>query len=401
MKVLMLSDLYPPVVGGGERHVQSLSRELAKRGHEVSVCTIGHQSLPKYEEEDGVKVYRLEGIFQRIPFLFRDATRRWHPPTSDWLVTKKLEQILFEHKPDIIHAHGRIVYSMFPLKNKLDIPLVVTLHGYWAFCLTAALMKGNVVCNSPLTKDCISCGRESYGVAKCLAVYLGTRLNRSKLKLVDKFIAVSYFVKEVHLKYLELRDKDIVVIPNFFAPEVNVETIGAISLPQDYILFVGALIPVKGINVLIEAYEKLHTKTKLVLIGTSHPHYHYRGTENILIMENVPRHVVIQAYKNCRFAIFPSIFPEPFGTVVLEAMSHKKAVITPSIGGFIDMVADGETGILVPPNDAEALSNAIRYLLENPQIAQDLGQKGYEHWKQNFTAEAVVPRIAELYQSMV
>lgn len=68
MKVLMLADLYPPTMGGGERHVQALSRELAKGGHRVNVCTIGHPSLPRYEEENGVKVYRLEGVFQNVPY---------------------------------------------------------------------------------------------------------------------------------------------------------------------------------------------------------------------------------------------------------------------------------------------------------------------------------------------
>jgi glycosyltransferase involved in cell wall biosynthesis len=197
MKVLMLSDLFAPVIGGGQRHVQLLSRELAERGHEVVVCTIGHPSLPKYEEEEGVKVYRLKGLFQRMPFLFRDPTRQWHPPTPDWLVNKEIKRLLFNEKPDIVHVHGRILYSMLPLKNKYDIPLVVTLHAYWAICPTSNLRRGNVLCDRPLSKDCISCSRGSYGVAKCLAVYLATKLNMSKLKLVDKFIAVKMSTQNI------------------------------------------------------------------------------------------------------------------------------------------------------------------------------------------------------------
>jgi glycosyltransferase involved in cell wall biosynthesis len=82
-------------------------------------------------------------------------------------------------------------------------------------------------------------------------------------------------------------------------------------------------------------------------------------------------------------------------------MSHKKAIIVSEVGGFTDIVVNGETGILVPPNDADALSKAINYLLENPKVAADMGQKGFERWKQIFTPDVVLPKIEELYGSLV
>lgn len=62
MKIVMLSDLYPPFSGGIEMHVQSLSRELSERGHRVTVYTIGRRDLPRYEDEGGVKIHRLAGF---------------------------------------------------------------------------------------------------------------------------------------------------------------------------------------------------------------------------------------------------------------------------------------------------------------------------------------------------
>ena len=400
MKVLMLADLYSPVTGGAERHIQSLSRELARRGHEIRVCTIGHPSLPRYEEEDGVKLYRLEGLFSKLPFLFKDQMKRRHPPTADWLVTKKLESILVDEKPDIVHAHGRILYSMLPLRKKIDTPLVLTLHGYWAICPTASLMSGDIICDSALTGSCVLCARQSYGLAKSLFVYLGTRINRTELKLVDKFIAVSSFVREIHARYLGLDGKDIVVIPNFYAADAIARTGNHGNLPQDFILFVGELIPTKGVNVLIEAYRKLDTRTKLVLIGSKHPGFHYDSTENIMVIENAPYDLVKEAYQNCRFAIFPSAWHEPCATVTFEAMSYRKAVITSNMGGFSDIVVDGETGILVPPNDSEALAGAIESLLQTPEVAEEMGRRGYERWKLNYSPEVVVPQIEQLYNSL-
>lgn len=396
----MLSDLFPPIVGGRERHVQSLSRALARNGHKITVCTIGHQGLPSYEQEYDIKIHRVEGLFQKMPFLFKDPARRLHPPTSDWLLTKKLREILVEEKPDVVHVHGRILYSLLPLKKKFHIRSVVTLHSYEVICPTSGLMNGTVICDKPFTSNCIACGRQSYGMAKSLAAYVGTKVNKKKLKAVDKFIAVSSFVRRVHLKHLGLNNDNIVVISNFYAPEASQEVKTANKLPEDFILFVGALMPIKGVDILIDAYQKLGTRTKLVLIGAKHPAHHYEGTENILVLQNAPYGVVMEAYRNCRFAVFPSIWPDPCPTVAFEAMSHKKAIIASRAGGFTDIVADGETGILVPPHDAQALYQAMNYLLANPKVAEEMGQKGYERWEQNFTPEVVVPQIEELYESL-
>jgi len=165
-------------------------------------------------------------------------------------------------------------------------------------------------------------------------------------------------------------------------------------------LFVGALVPGKGINVLSEAFQKLDTKTKLVLIGGKHPDYQYRSTKDILVIEDAPHDVVMQAMSRCRFAVFPSIWPEPFGTVAIEAMSQKKAVIACDVGGLKSVVVDKQTGILVPPKDADKLTEAISYLQQSPDTASEMGQRGYERWRKNYTSEAVIPRIIDVYQSL-
>lgn len=401
MKLLMVSDSYPPSIGGLGRHVHLLSRELASRGHEVIVFTVGYSDLPQFEEEDKVKVYRLSGFFQRIPFLYKDIASKKSPPTQDWLISKELRRTIKQDKPDIVHTHGWILYSMLPLKDGLKIPLVTTLHDYGFICPKTSLLKQSAVCDEPFTTKCLACGRDQYGVAKSFFTYLAIKLNRGRLKSVNKFIAVSPFVKNVHSKYLGLSDKDIVVLPNFYAPEVSGETTGASNFPEDFILFVGALIPVKGINVLIKAYQKLNTKTKLVLIGARHPDYHYESTENILVIENAPQSIVAEAYRGCRFVILPSIWPDPCPTVAFEAMSRKNAIIASRIGGFTDIVVDAKTGTLVSPNDAEGLSEAMRHLLENPEAAEKMGQKGYQRFIKNYTPNVTVPRIEHVYESLI
>ena len=402
MKIMMLSNFYPPIVGGMGKYVQSLSRELVRRGHEVIVCTTAQQDLPQYEEEDGVQILRIQGFFQRIPFLFKDPAKRYHPPTYDRSIAKQLRRAIKEQRPTIIHAHGWMLYSILPWGRDFNIPLLVTLLDCEFICPKQSLVRNtNSLCDEPFTKKCISCGRDSYAVVKALAAYYGVRTNKKKLQLVDKFIAISSFTKQINTKHLGLNENDVAMIPVFYDPDIEKHWEEPVDLPRDFILFVGALAPYKGVNVLIEAFQKMDTKTKLVLIGATHPDYHYRSTENITVIENAPRNVVMQAMSRCRFAVFPSIWAEGFGIVAIEAMSQGKAVIASDIGGLKDVVVDQKTGILVPPNDSNKLADAISHLLENQETVSEMGTRGYERFMQHYTPDAVVPRVIEVYESMI
>ena len=400
MKIMMLSDLYAPFQGGIESYVESLSNQLGKRGHEVVVCTVGRRDLPHYEKKNGVSIYRMEGLFQKIPFVFKDPARRWHPPARDWLISKSLAQIMDIERPDIIHAHGWMVYSVLPLRKGFKIPLVYTIHDYRLFCPKMLLLRGDTVCDRPSLAACIPCIRSDYGLPRALASYYGVKANRNRLKHIDRFIAVSDFVKDVYEKHLRLNGIEIITIPNFYDAESHNEQNKAEYLPDDFMLFVGWLMPHKGIDVLIEAYRKLNTKTKLLLIGIEHPNYHYENTENIRVIKTAPHYVVMAALSKCRVAVFPSIGPESASTVAREAMSQRKAVIASDIGGLKEAVAHGETGILVPPGDAGKLAEAISYLLERPEMASRMGENGYKRFMENYTSDVVIPKIIKVYDSL-
>ncbi len=192
------------------------------------------------------------------------------------------------------------------------------------------------------------------------------------------------------------------VIPPFYSHEDGGEVESSQRLPDDFILFVGALVPGKGVDVLIEAYKRLKTETRLVMIGIEYPHYNYQDRDDrIILIINPSRKVVLEAYSKCRFVVFPSVAPEPAGIVVLEAMAHKKAVVASRIGGLTDIVADREAGILVPPQDRDALAQAMERLLSNPQNAVRMGQSGYERWTRLFTPGVVIPQIERVYQDLL
>jgi glycosyltransferase involved in cell wall biosynthesis len=188
MKILMLSQLYPPIIGGVERHVQALSHELSKREHEVVVCTILSPGLNEYEEVDGVKIYRLEGFFQKMPFIYKDRTKKWHPPVQDRVLTTKLVRIIDKEKPDVIHAHGRIVFSVLPLRKRYNIPIILSLHTYEFICPKTNFVCDKKICDRPFTRYCIICSRAFYGLAKSIATYYSMKMSKGRLEHIDKFI---------------------------------------------------------------------------------------------------------------------------------------------------------------------------------------------------------------------
>jgi len=103
------------------------------------------------------------------------------------------------------------------------------------------------------------------------------------------------------------------------------------------------------------------------------------------------------AYAALEAVVLPSVRPEPFGGVVVEAMALGRPVIGTAIGGTVEQVAGGETGILVPPGDATALAAAIERLLADPGLAARMGAAGRERFLARFEFEPFYARMKALY----
>lgn len=397
MKILMISELFLPIVGGLERHVAALSESLLERGHEVRVLTLGWNGLKSFEDFNGLEVTRISGLFQHFPILYGNRNRRFHPPISDPFIVRKISEVIRNFKPEIIHCHGWILFSLVEANKYHKIPLIVTLHDYGLICPTRTmLVSEKALCNEPFGPKCISCGKKNFGLLKSIAAYKTLNIFRKKLSSVNKFVAVSKFVKEVHEEYM--RFNNIHVISNFYKPEIQSLQSLTISFPKQFILFVGALTYSKGVYALIDAYQKITTDIKLVLIGLNHSNMGFKNSDKIIVLENQPHNVVMEAWRRCCFGVVPSIWPDPCPTVIFEGMACHKAIIGSDIGGIKDIVINGETGLLVPPGDTGALKDAIRYLIKNTDIRNEMGYKGFKRFKEYFSIEKITSKIEVLYE---
>lgn len=104
------------------------------------------------------------------------------------------------------------------------------------------------------------------------------------------------------------------------------------------------------------------------------------------------------AYAAMDVFVLPSAQPEPFGGVVLEAMAMRRPVIATAIGGSVDQVADGETGFLVPPGNADALAASLEALLRDMPLRQRMGNAGRARLEQCFSIDRMVGKIRDIYR---
>src|ERR1051326_9076327 len=135
MRILMLAQFYPPTIVGEERHVATLSRELAARGHSVSVATLWHEGLADFEVDQGVRIHRIRSTMQRMNFLFSYSDRQFAPPFPDPEALWALRRIILQERPEIIHAHNWLVHSYTPIKAWSKAKLIMPLHDYSFVCV--------------------------------------------------------------------------------------------------------------------------------------------------------------------------------------------------------------------------------------------------------------------------
>ncbi len=175
MRIIMATDFYPPFLGGVELQSQTLSRELARRGDEVSLITVWRPGLLTHQRDAGVEIYRLKGLFTAPPWFSTVPGRRYHPPFPDPLIALRLRRLLRSWRPDVVHTTGWISYSCALALLGLKTPLVLSARDFSNVCAVRTLLRDGRICDGPALAKCIRCASRSYGIPKALAAVVGVR----------------------------------------------------------------------------------------------------------------------------------------------------------------------------------------------------------------------------------
>lgn len=418
LRILLISDHYPPFIGGAHRQTQLLGQELHKRGHAVQVVTAWQPGLPDETNEHGVIVHRLRDLRTAAHKLIHrstspDGKQRHHPAYPDPVTIRGLRRIIHSFKPDVIHAYGWFTYSVAAALNGQDIPLIISARDYAYGCATRTLVhKGKEACSGPALGKCMQCAAHLYGTTKGGAAVFGSMVGNHLLKgKVSGIHSISTYVQEmVHRDFLANEEFALpeAIIPSF-RESPHSENFGAdpalqsyvAQLPKEpYILFVGALRLVKGVQHLLDAYQQLKGAPPLVLIGTRESDTPTVIPANVHLLENFPHRAVMAAWERASFGVIPSLWAEPLGSVVYEGMSQGKAVIGTKPGGHTDMIVDGESGLLVDQGDVGGLVQAMQRLIDSPELCGRLGNAANER-AAKFVADVSVPRFEQLYHRVI
>ena len=157
-----------------------------------------------------------------------------------------------------------------------------------------------------------------------------------------------------------------------------------------FVLYAGRLSPEKGVLELVEAANGI----PLVIIGDGPLREQVPGARGF-----VAHHELLQLYERAAVVAVPS-YREGFGVVCAEAMAHARPVVASSVGGLLDLVVDGETGILVPPGDVAALRSALERLLADREFRRRLGEAGRTRVRESFSWDAVTDATIAAYRSI-
>jgi len=412
MRILIVTDSYPPLIGGATRAAQQLSQQLVQRGHDVSVATAWQRGLPEQGDDAGVRVYRLRDLTSRVPWVSADPHRHTPPPFPDPEAVWRFRRLIRQVQPDVVYAYGWLAYSCAAALLGTKIPFLLSARDYGNICALRTLVRHGQICDGPATMKCLQCASGFYGVPKGVAAVAGVFGGRALLRWkMCGLQSCSSYVQGLMHRYLLGRcasspDND--GIPDRVIPDFRQDTEAGVpdreilgQLPAaPYILFVGALRVIKGLEPLLAAYERLEAPPPLVLIGTRAPDTPRAFPMGVTVLHDVPHVTVMAAWERALFGVAPSILPEPFGNVLHEAMSKGKAVIGTTPGGMVDIIVAGETGLLVPAGDVEALTAAMRQMIDDAALRERMGRAGRERARL-FTAEAVMPRFEALFDKIM
>jgi len=381
LRVALLTREYPPeVYGGAGVHVTYLARELAS----LVDLTVHCQGAD-----------RPDAVAHRPWDLLADANQALRVVSTD------LSMAAAAGSAQLVHSHTWYANLAGHLAAMLyDIPHVVTMHSLEVLRPWKAEQLGG---GYTVSSWCERVAATS--AAAVVAVSDGMRA-------------------DIMTAYPEISTERVRVIRNGIDtteyrpdPATGVLARYGIDRSRPYVIFVGRITRQKGLPVLLHAASRLVPEAQLVLCAgqADTPELEAEVTELVnglrtgrngrtrsgvvWIPEMLPKSEIIQLLTHATVFACPSVY-EPLGIVNLEAMACGTAVVGSRTGGIPEVVTEGETGLLVPPGEPEALAVALNALLRDPDRAEAMGQAGRKRAVAEFGWAAIAAQTADLYAEL-
>jgi len=446
-KILITCDNYYPVPGGIQQYVRGLGLELSKQGYIINILTSSVEDQPKREKMP-------EGHVIRTP-LMNNAIRYPEIVLSKW---RQFISLIGLIKPDIVFANNHASTAIVKAAKSLDIPVIHCCRGWGLLCpLKVRLIKPETeeLCfNERSFENCSVCAKRKGKLFK----YIDKREQSKKeffgrnqislkrrLKLLLDCISPIPFPKlkamlsekalkslidryDKYQQILESADRVVSLskmyspffvskktkaIPTgidveFYQPVDDASFLNKLDITKPYILVTSRIHHNKGQKWAVEALKYLSTDIKLVLAGKLKNNIHTREIVETIEKLNLEDRVVFtdflmpkelrQLYSGAIATIVPSIWPEPYGQVTLEAMACACPVVITENSGSAEAVEDGLDGYIVPRKDSKAIAFAIKMIQKK---REEFGQKAREKILKKYAWPILSKKIIEFFHEVL
>jgi glycogen synthase len=434
MKILFITDLYPPFVKGGyELRCQETAEELSRRGHEIIVLT--SQWGTDNGSIDG-SVFRALHYNELIYTKEKSAPDATAQRNKNHKFFQKLQNLVKKFlKNDPIHLRTRIYQVIWAIKNRqnyrISHDLISTIHPDLVFIWNMGFVGlAPILASQALGLITV------FSIGDYWLVHLKTELLQESNVFKKKFRAVIIGFQDFSQLNLRHLMPDSTVLKNIYIqngfPEQNLHVVTrgvkkdlVISinklgeLPRKTngfmkLLFVGRLVPDKAPDVAIKTVDILRNKygmtdIKLDIVGQGSAEYSSLlkktifdlGLEsNINLLGWVEHSIIFEQYFSYDALVFPSRWVEPLGGTVLEAMSRGLPVISSKRGGPEEIITHGENGFLVQVDEPEEFALTVLKLYQNEDLTQKIRRAGVQTINERYTLENIVNQYEEYFQKL-
>lgn len=401
LSFLHVTTFYPPYSFGGDAiYIYRLAHALGDAGHHVDVvhCIdayhLLHPAEPevRFDEHPNVTRHALRSGFGPLSPLLTHQTGR------PYLKRRQLRAIMDSKPYDVVHYHnislmGPDILRWQPAQGRA-VKLYMT-HEHWLICPLHVLWKFNRrPCEKPECLRCTLLGKRPP------QLWRYTSLLARASAHVDQFVAPSRFAARMHAE--RGFPKPVGLLP-YFLDRVDQDWQNPRPRPQErpYFLFVGRLEVIKGLQTLIDLWDRVPDYDLLVAgAGSYGEELRQRAAANsrIKFLGPVSQRDLGTLYFHALACLVPSVTFETFGIIIIEAFARKTPAIVRDLGALPEVIEESGGGFVFR-TDHELLSY-IRQIGASPQLRIDLGNKGYQAFLKNWSLEAHLRLYWELLGSL-
>lgn len=394
--------------GGAAGYMLDVAGHQRRAGHEVEFFAMADPAnLPATYAARFPPFVQLEppppGAVARVATV---ATMLWSTRAA-----RAMAAVVDDFRPDVVHLHN--VYHQLspsilrPLRLR-RIPAVMTVHDYKLVCPSYRLLDGHGPCDAcvgagPLLVQPIRrrCKDGSLGASAVLALESSLHRLLGAWSTVARFVAPSRFLADVLVRGGFPADR-VVHLPN----PVHADAIAPRRDAGEGFVFVGRLSPEKGVDTAIRAVGRV-PGARLTIAGDGPE----RPALEALAADVAPGQVrfaghvgpgeVAELNRSARAALLPARWHENMPLSVLEAMATSLPVVVSGLGGLPELVRDGVEGLVVPPDDVDALASALCRLDDEPALSRALGAAARARAVAHHDAADHLARLEQLYRGLL